>query len=775
MESGKQASHLSMSMITSSKLVKISKLLLYATAVLPFVLMARFSFPYVTVRTAIFRIIIELVAIILFWLYLQNKTSGQNWKKTYLLWVFSALLGVELLAAIFGQSWRTSFFSDLERMWGVFTAAHLLVFYCLLRAWFKEKDWVYFFRVSLVTSLLVSIYGIIQHFPGAFGIYVFEAGASRIPSTLGNPTYVAIYLLFNMAFAFYLLTQDKRKWRYFYWLSLAVNFYTFSLTDIRGAYLGIIAGTLLAAFLYLWLGQTRQYRLAAGAALAVVFLIGAMVAAIRITKPDNAIPFLSRLSTISLQDGSVQTRFIGWNAAWQSFKERPLLGVGMENYNLVFNKYFPARYYNLAPSETYFDRSHNHYLNILAESGVLALLLYLLLPAVAVFYLWRGYRLNRFTLPELSIFSALIVAYLVHLFFVFEEINAALFFVALLAFIEYRYSQGNIISLGREARRPINGAFKVAAAAGIVALVFSIYNLNWKVLQAARVNSAGHLAENVAKKLEYFSRSLSLNIIPNRNIAAGYAEYLVSLADQIEKIKKDQRISQQYQDALLAVIKALESEAKKKPNDVYLLMKLAQVQNVAYLFFDNSAYVEAAIVNLEQATTLSPGRLQLYYILGESYILADKTEDAIGILKKAVELNSTFGASDYYLGRAYLVKGDLAMAYDSIVNKSLGEKHYTPENNTILLALSDALAAKGKYSQVIPIYESVIKRATNKKTKAQFLAALAAAYVQIDDSDKAIASAQEAAELDPSFAEEADYFINMIRAGRIEALKQSTQ
>ena len=761
-------------MIATAKLVKTSKLLLYATAVLPFILLAKFSFPYVTVRTALFRMIIEVVLIILLWLCWQGKVSGQNWKKVYLLWIFIALLGVELLAGIFGQSWRTSIFSDLERMWGVFTVAHLFVFYCLLRAWFADKDWIYFFRVSLITSLLVSLYGIVQHFPDLIGIYVFEAGASRIPSTLGNPTYVAMYLLFNLAFALYLLTKDKGNWRYFYYLSLVINFYTFTLTDIRGAYLGLIAGGALAALLYLCLSRVKKYKIAGGAVIATFILVGIFIFAIQDSTQIGNIPIIKRLSTISLQDGSVQTRFIGWNAAWQGFKERPFLGVGMENYNLLFNKYFPARYYNLAPTETYFDRSHNQYLNILSESGLGALLLYLLLPAIVAFYLWRGYRLGRFSLSELSIFSAVIAAYLVHLFFVFEEINTVLFFVALLAFIEYRYHQDNILVVGRETRS-VGPGFKAIAGVGIVALVFSIYSFNWQTLQAARVNAAGHLTEDVVKKLDYFSQSLALDIIPSRNITAGYADYLVSLADQIEAIKKDAKLSRQYQSALTSVISALEQENKKKPNDAFLLLKLAQAQNADYLFSDNLASIGSAIAKLKQAITFSPGRLQLYYVLGESYVIANEPQVAIDILQKAVDLNPTFGASSYYLGRAYLAANDLDLAYDSIINKALGEKKYTPENNIILLALSDALAARGKYSQVIPVYENVINREKDKTTKAQFLAALAAAYVQVNDADKAIASAQQAAVLDPSFASEAEYFINMIQSGRIEELKKSTQ
>ncbi|PIR92970.1 hypothetical protein COT99_03455, partial [Candidatus Falkowbacteria bacterium CG10_big_fil_rev_8_21_14_0_10_43_10] len=230
-------------MINIKQLIKSSKILLYLTAFTPFILAAKFIFPYMVVRTVFFRIIIELILIVFLYLLTLGRIKFSNAKNNYFLWVFSGLLLIEFIAAALGESWWFSFFGDLERIWGLFTVTHLFLFYFFIRSWFGRKEWNIFLNVSLAASLLVSGYGIIQRFPEFFDIYVFEAGAGRITSTLGNPAYVSIYVLFSIAFAFYLFWQNRSESvRYYYLAVIFINLFAFSLTEVRGAYLGAVIG-----------------------------------------------------------------------------------------------------------------------------------------------------------------------------------------------------------------------------------------------------------------------------------------------------------------------------------------------------------------------------------------------------------------------------------------------------------------------------------------------------------------------------------------------------
>ena len=153
--------------------------------------------------------------------------------------------------------------------------------------------------------------------------------------------------------------------------------------------------------------------------------------------------------------------------------------------------------------------------------------------------------------------------------------------------------------------------------------------------------------------------------------------------------------------------------------------------------------------------------------------MSDQNKEAIKILEKAVEINPEFGASYYFLGRAYAADGQIEKGYEYMVNMALNNAKYphAPQDKRILLSLSQTMAQKGDYEKVVEIYKYLIKF---KFASADTWASLAAAYVQIGEYENAIQAAQKAASLDASFGSDANNFIQMIQDGKIEELKQAT-
>src|SRR3990167_7894330 len=93
----------------------------------------------------------------------------------------AALLLSAAISSVFGLSFRSSFWSDLERMMGFLTYAHLFVFYLILISVFRdEREWKKLFTLSLAVSLIISVFGIWQKFMNDLG---------RIESTYGNAAF----------------------------------------------------------------------------------------------------------------------------------------------------------------------------------------------------------------------------------------------------------------------------------------------------------------------------------------------------------------------------------------------------------------------------------------------------------------------------------------------------------------------------------------------------------------------------------------------------------
>jgi O-antigen ligase len=83
---------------------------------------------------------------------------------------------------------------------------------------------------------------------------------------------------------------------------------------------------------------------------------------------------------------AIVERMAHWQAAWEMFKERPWLGVGIGNYEPVY----PA--YSLPGWKEPLGHAHNYYLNIAAEAGLVGLFAYLILWGSAF---WQALKAIR--------------------------------------------------------------------------------------------------------------------------------------------------------------------------------------------------------------------------------------------------------------------------------------------------------------------------------------------------------------------------------------------
>jgi probable O-glycosylation ligase (exosortase A-associated) len=155
-------------------------------------------------------------------------------------------------------------------------------------------------------------------------------------------------------------------------LSTMTIFFTFS----RG---GLLT---LAVVVPLLVWRSRR-RLAVGGLIAL-----GLAAFFLLTSEAFLKDYGERASTISSyeQDSSAVGRLNAWQTSWRVFLDHPWTGVGPDNLQVVHRSY--------SPEPERFRVSHNAYLQILCESGLPALLLFL--AALGAAYVSLG-RLRRLT------------------------------------------------------------------------------------------------------------------------------------------------------------------------------------------------------------------------------------------------------------------------------------------------------------------------------------------------------------------------------------------
>ncbi|MDP2599069.1 MAG: O-antigen ligase family protein [Candidatus Liptonbacteria bacterium] len=448
-------------------LLKLSKFFLHVSLFSVVVVMTSTFFPFIGGKDYFFRFTIELAFIfaVLWWAF--ESEGDRAWARVKevsgkpLFIAVSAFVLAVLLATLFAYDPNAAFWSNYERGEGAFQMLHYYAFFALLVVFFEKKeDWRTFFKTFLFAGAFMVFYGILADtgWAGRF-ISQYQGGerppgsawlfplVNRFQGSLGNPAYVAPYLMFSLFFSAYLWITSKINKRWLAGLVYGAPAFFFlvffMVTQTRGAFMGILIATyvglvfvgfmqqkyrwlslgLIAALAFItgifvhfrsaaWLQSIpggRMFDLPLNDGLIIALGIGAIIAAalaefarehkflrwafVGLVIASCIVGFYAlRSGRVNLVDPTTSTRFWTWGSAWQGFKERPILGWGPENFTTVFDKYFDARHFNPGQqaSETWFDRAHSIYFDYLSETGILGLLSFLGIFAVLYWGLLRG-------------------------------------------------------------------------------------------------------------------------------------------------------------------------------------------------------------------------------------------------------------------------------------------------------------------------------------------------------------------------------------------------
>jgi O-antigen ligase len=159
----------------------------------------------------------------------------------------------------------------------------------------------------------------------------------------------------------------------------------------RGAWLGTSAALIVTAWLF-----HRWLRIALVVA-AVLFALGAVGGSLNIVpsvlsdRLDSIVkevrPFDAASATITDENFSTVERMAHWQAGWHMFRDHPLLGVGIGNFNVRYPDYYVRESFRVSEGH-----AHNIYIQMLAETGLAGLCVYLTLIAGIGFLALRVVR-----------------------------------------------------------------------------------------------------------------------------------------------------------------------------------------------------------------------------------------------------------------------------------------------------------------------------------------------------------------------------------------------
>jgi O-antigen ligase len=416
----------------------------FATPLIALVFDLSMVFPYFTAQNLAFRIIVEII--VGAWLVLALFYTKYRPRHSWILGAFALFVTIMAIADVHGVYPYKSFWSSYARMDGWVTLVHVFAYLVVASAVISsERLWKLLFKFSLGVSAIESIYGFFQ-IAGLrpFGLQGGAGFSLRIDGTFGVPSYLAVYMLFNIFIAALLWNQrwvarpskSRLSASLTYAAIIFLDTLALLLTETRGTLLGLVVGASLALIILALAHNSRRLRLAAIAAVIIILLSSSFLFLARNTPFVQNVGFVNRLAHISLNDPNVRERLLIYGIAWQGVKERPMLGWGQENFEIVYQKHFDPRLYF---ETAYADRAHDIVLDWLISGGFLGLAAYVSIFVASVWILWRS---GRFTSTEKSILTGLLAAYVIQNLVIFDSITSYILFATVLAYIVFRGCEG---------------------------------------------------------------------------------------------------------------------------------------------------------------------------------------------------------------------------------------------------------------------------------------------------------------------------------------------
>ena len=701
-------------------------------------------FPYITGKNFTFRILVEIMTVswVLLALYDARYRPRFSWISAALLSFLVVMLFVNLL----GEYPLKSFWSNYERMDGYVTLVHFALYFLVAGTMLSaEKHWNWLFNTTLAVATLVCFYAFAQ-ISGA--VEISQGGTWRVDSTLGNSTYMAVYMLFHIFIAALMYTRTSvhnRKIAY----GLLIVLFTVILfqTGTRGAALGLVGGGILTA-LYLAIfavGYPKLRKVGVGILAALILLVAGFVA-VRHTSFVQNTPILDRLADITLQEGNV--RFMVWNMAWQGIKERPILGWGQENFNYVFNTYYNP---NLFDAEPWYDRTHNVVFDWLIAGGVLGALAYFSIFAAALYYLLVRpllalVRRERDSSPlpvvERALIFGLLGAYVFHNLFVFDNVVSYIFFALILAYIHSKTSAEIPWMTRVKIDQAIIGKIMLPVAGVLLAVV--IYFVNVPAMLAAGDIIGAFRAPDIEARFAAFERALDRGSFGRQEIVEQLSEQAMTVAGQEGISESTARTYTELAE------KELLSMIEEKPGDPRFYLFLAGIYRA-------QGDIELAADTMAHTRALSPSKPTFIIEQGVLEFQQNDFNAMAGYFKEAYELAPEFERALLLYAGSLLYTGPIDRLPEILTEPRLlaFADNVAP---FLPIATNDRLAVLDQH------FEAILDAGPENVTAR-------IAYAQLlqlrNQPERAIALIEEGVEVNPMLGSVAACFIENIQSDRL--------
>ncbi|MCX6790294.1 MAG: O-antigen ligase family protein [Candidatus Kaiserbacteria bacterium] len=646
------------------RIEKVYPWILLSPVILPLVIWGELIYPYLVPKTLLFYLLTFIALALFVLLVAYGRSFFWSRLRRWETWIPGALLLLAYTTSAFGIDFYRSFWSLFVRGDGLLMLTCVVTsFYLILlsadRAFFERL-----LRATAIVATSVALYGI--------GEWFISGG--RIGSLLGNAAFFAGYLGITF-FATLVAAQSLSKtWQRVAYVGALLQFIAILFTATRGTLLALIVALLVALVHLAVFARGAKQTWGRGILVALIIFAGLFFS---FRNQLAQIPFepISRIASVSTTENDVASRLFVWKNMFGEIQKSPWIGVGAEHIDVLFNRFYDPTLI----SEQWFDRSHNAFLDYIAQYGIGGLLLYLLL--IGTFLTTAARYAKKYSRPVAGFVVLLTITYAIQNFFVFDTVSSFWLLLALLA---------GFMAVSDERDRTEVSFPRSAAWLGVLGLLMLIIPVSVRPAFAAYdlMQAYKYQLVDVSREVAYLSHGFALGTYGD--LEYGYTAYDMYANTQATKLSGEERVN-----AYQATLSIVTANFNRYTYDARTALYLSHILSLA----PQETIVDQNLISsaLERAIRLSEKRSQPWYILANLAIgsanryPANAPERIAGyaaardILTKYIGMVPNLSLPHFILAQLLYASGK---STEAALEAEKGNAHYTKDLETASRAAS---------------------------------------------------------------------------------------
>jgi tetratricopeptide (TPR) repeat protein len=702
------------------KLIKFGLILLLVSVPLFFLRHIGGGF-YFSIYDEAKEVLVQLLILVLFCLSLGRDSVSVTEIRSRRRDSVSASLVIFFLFIVASLLWATNRYESLRfiKRW----ASYILLYFLVVNNVKGVRETKAFIVAMVGTSILVALYGIAQYFGWEFP-HIYQTITRN--ATLGNPSFAGWFLVTSLPLSLIMATSSpKRGWRTFFYLASLILFIHLIITLTRASWMGLTLGLLVISFFCF---KQRFFRLRwtltvvsvlALSNLFLTFITPAFVGrvaerlkpkqreyAYKVSAPlptavslPEAMPlpavaplpkeiplfqpgapwWLERIATIFRRGyGTNRQRFVIWSGILKMIKDRPILGVGVGNFNLFYPFYQLNREAAIVYADHFIRQAHNEYLQFAAELGLVGLGLFIWFISVLFITLWRKILAetespgrDRISVPRPNLGA--------------ETESRPIGLGLLGGFLATSVVAFFGFNLQSEA-----SSLYFWFGVGLVGALTNVRNGRDRILAPRpnlgdrdRISARWLVAITILGMLIFIPRTIYRPFLAYWHKQMGYC--LTTFVNNKEM-----------------AIRELEKSVSIYPHSWEAQFILAGC------YSDLKRYAEAEKA-YTQALRLNPGYAKTYYNLGNTYYHTGRVDKAIEFYSKALQIDPYFTTAYHNIATIYYQRGDIKLAVDYLYQGAV-RVYEVGGLNTALSELRTCLELDPQFEKAKQLMETIEKQ-----------------------------------------------------------------